>query len=217
MFAGHMSVALAAKVAEPKAPLGALVAASFGIDLLWPILLLAGAESVSIEPGATAFTPLSFDAYPWSHSLVMVLLWSMLAWGLARALGRDGRAAFVIGAVVVSHWVLDFVTHRPDLPLWPGGPLVGLGLWNSILGTFLVEGLLFIGAAVLYAKRFPARDGLGRAGLAALVGLVALIWASGPFSPPPPSAVAIGVVGLGLWIFPFWAWRIERHRVPAPN
>lgn len=213
MFAGHLSVALAAKVAEPKAPLGALVAASYGIDLLWPILLLTGTESVSIEPGATAFTPLSFDAYPWSHSLAMVLLWGALAWGLARVLGREGRVGLVIGAVVVSHWVLDFVTHRPDLPLWPGGPLVGLGLWNSLPGTFLVEGVLFAGAVILYARRFPPRDGLGRAGLVALVGLVALIWASGPFSPPPPNEMAIAIVGLGLSIVPFWAWRIERHRV----
>lgn len=217
MFAGHMSVALAAKVAEPKAPLGALVAASFGIDLLWPVLLLTGAESVSIEPGATAFTPLSFDAYPWSHSLAMVLLWGGLVWGIASALGRGGRVALVVGAVVVSHWVLDFVTHRPDLPLWPGGPLVGLGLWNSVPGTFLVEGLLFAGAVALYARRFPPRDGLGRAGLAFMVGLVAVIWASGPFSPPPPNAMAIAIVGLALWVFPLWAWRIERHRVPAQS
>lgn len=217
MFAGHLSVALAAKVAEPKASLGALVAASYGIDLLWPILLLTGTESVSIEPGATAFTPLSFDAYPWSHSLAMVFLWGALAWGLARALGRVSRVGLVIGAVVVSHWVLDFVTHRPDLPLWPGGPLVGLGLWNSLPGTFLVEGALFAGAVILYARRFPPRDGLGRAGLAALVALVALIWASGPFSPPPPNEMAIAIVGLGLSIVPFWAWRIERHRVGAPG
>lgn len=189
MFAGHLGVALGAKVVEPKAPLGALVAASFGIDLLWPILLLAGAESVSIEPGATAFTPLSFDAYPWSHSLAMVLLWGVLAWGLARVLGRSNRVAVVIGGVLVSHWVLDFVTHRPDLALWPGGPLVGLGLWNSIPGTFLLEGLIFAGAVALYARRFPPRDGLGRAGIAALVGLVVVIW----------------------------AWRIERHRMPAPS
>lgn len=217
MFAGHLGVALAAKVAEPKAPLGALVAASFGIDLLWPILLLAGAESVSIEPGATAFTPLSFDAYPWSHSLAMVLLWGVLAWGLTRALGYGNRVAIVIGGVLVSHWVLDFLTHRPDLALWPGGPLVGLGLWNSVPGTFLVEGLMFAGAVALYARRFPPRDGLGRAGIAALVGLVAVIWASGPFSPPPPNEMAVTVVVLALWILPFWAWRIERHRLAAPN
>src|SRR5690606_3325826 len=104
MLAGHLAVALAAKGAEPKAPLGALVAATFWIDLLWPVLLLTGAETVSIEPGATAFTPLSFDAYPWSHSVAMVVGWSALAWGLARALGVAPRAAALIGGVVLSHW-----------------------------------------------------------------------------------------------------------------
>jgi membrane-bound metal-dependent hydrolase YbcI (DUF457 family) len=212
MFAGHLGVAFAAKVAEPKAPLGALVAASFGIDLLWPVLLLLGIESVSIDPEATAFTPLSFDHYPWSHSLAMVLVWGALAWVLVRWLGGSRRVAIVIGAVVVSHWFLDFVTHRPDLPVWPGGPELGLGLWNSIGGTFLVEGTLFVGAAVLYVRRFPARDRLGRIGLAALIALVTVIWLAGPFSPPPPGETAVAVVGLALWVFPLWAWRIEAHR-----
>lgn len=216
MFAGHLAVALAAKVAEPKAPLGALVAASFGIDLLWPVLLLAGVESVSVEPGATAFTPLSFDAYPWSHSLLMVVGWSAVAAVLMRVAGHGGRVAALVGAVVVSHWLLDAVTHRPDLPLWPGGPLVGLGLWHSVPGTFLVEGAMFVGALTLYTRRFPASSPRGRRSLAALVALVGLIWISGPFSPPPPDAKAIAVVGLALWIFPFWAASIERNRGRAP-
>jgi hypothetical protein len=212
MFAGHMGVALAAKVAEPKAPLGVLVAASFGIDLLWPVLLLTGAESVAIDPGHTAFTPLDFEAYPWSHSLAMVVGWGILAGALVRAFGMSTRVAVVVGAVVVSHWVLDFVTHAPDLPLWPGGPEVGLGLWNSVPATLAVEGAIFLGALALYARAFPARDRLGQVGLWALAGFMALIWASGPFAPPPPSETAIAVVGLALWVFPFWAWRVDAHR-----
>lgn len=213
MFAGHLAVALAAKAAEPKAPLGALVAATFGIDLIWPALLLAGAESVSIEPGATAFTPLSFDAYPWSHSLAMVAVWSLLAWGLARGLGVAPRAAALIGGVVLSHWVLDLVVHRPDLPLWPGGPEAGLGLWNSIGGTILLEGALFVGAILLFTRKFPVRDRLGSTGIVALLSIVGVIWIAGPFSPPPPNEIAVAVAGLALWILPVWAWRIEKHLV----
>lgn len=182
MFVGHLAVALAAKVAEPKAPLGPLVSASFGIDLLWPVLLLTGLEAVSVEPGAR----------------------------------YGARIAGLVGAVVASHWVLDAVTHRPDLPLWPGGPLVGLGLWNSVPGTFLLEGAMFAGALVLYARRFPAPSLRGRRSLAGLVALVGLIWISGPFSPPPPDATAVGVAGLALWLLPFWAASIERNRTHVP-
>lgn len=215
MFAGHVGVALAAKVAEPRAPLGALVAATFGLDLLWPIFLVTGIESVSVSPGATAFTPLAFDSYPWSHSLAMVLGWGALGWGLMRWFGGTRGAATVIGAVVVSHWFLDFITHDPDLPLWPGGPEVGLGLWNSVPGTLAVEGAIFLGAIILYSRAFPARDWKGRVAFGSLVGFVTLIWVSGPFSPPPPSATAVAVVGFALWVFPFWAWWVERGRVPA--
>lgn len=212
MFAGHLGVALAAKSAEPKAPLGALVAASFGIDLVWPILLIAGVETVAVEPGATAFTPLDFQSYPWSHSLLMVGVWGVLAAAVARWVGLSTRVASLLGLVVVSHWVLDAVTHRPDLPLWPAGPTVGMGLWNTIPGTFLVEGLLFLGAAWSYTRRFPPRDTTGRVGLWALATLVGVIWAAGPFSPPPPGPDAVAWVTVGLWILPFWAWRVERHR-----
>lgn len=212
MFAGHLAVAMAAKHVEPRAPLGVLVAASFGLDLVWPLLLLAGLETVSVEVGATAFTPLSFDSYPWSHSLVMVLLWGVIAGLAVWRVGWSGRIAVVTAALVVSHWVLDFVTHRPDLPLWLGGPEVGLMLWSSVPATLVVEGLMLVGGAWLYARAAPARDRLGTVGLIALVLFVGAIWASGPFSPPPPSATAVAYVALALWIFPFWAWRIDVHR-----
>lgn len=217
MFAGHLGVALAAKSAEPEAPLGALVAASFGIDLIWPILLLTGAEVVAVEPGATAFTPLAFQSYPWSHSLLMVGLWGLLAAGAARGVGLSNRVAGLLGLVVLSHWLLDAVTHRPDLPLWPGGPVVGFGLWNSVPGTFVAEGLIFLAAAWTYARRFPPRDTTGRVGLVALAALVGVTWAAGPFSPPPPGPEAVAWVTMGLWILPFWAWRVERHRLLTPG
>jgi len=220
MFAGHLAVAMAAKHVEPRAPLGLLVAASFGIDMAWPFLLLAGLESVSVEAGATAFTPLSFESYPWSHSLVMVVLWGAIAGLVVRRFGWSARIAAVTGALVVSHWVLDFVTHRPDMPLWPGGPVVGLGLWNSVPATLMAEGLMLVAGTWLYVRAAPARDRLGTVGLVAMVLLVLVIWASGPFSPPPPSATAVAYVALALWIFPVWAWRIDAHRgspTPASN
>ena len=161
----------------------------------------------------TAFTSLAFEAYPWSHSLVMAILWSVVAGLIARAILRDGRAAWILGAVVFSHWVLDFFTHRPDLPLWAGGPRVGLGLWNSIAGTILVEGAFFAGAVALYAYRAKPAGPLGRWALWGLVALTGGIWISQPWSPPPPSATAVALVALAIWILPLWAGWVERHRL----
>lgn len=212
MFAGHLAVALGAKRAAPRVSLGALVAAAFALDLIWPVLLLAGVESVRIAPGHTAFTPLDFVHYPWSHSLAAVLGWSLVAGVITATRLRAPSAGVVIGLLLASHWLLDVVTHVPDLPLWPGGPVVGLGLWQSIPATVIVEGLLLVVGVELYRRRAPARDAIGRWALAALVGLVAVIWISGPFSPPPPSARAIAVVGLATWLLPLWAGWIDRHR-----
>ena len=213
MFAGHLAAALAAKRVEPRAPLGLLVGAAFGLDLIWPVLLLAGVEAVRIEPGVTAFTPLAFVHYPWSHSLSMAIIWGVAAGRVAAGVLKHARAGLVIGLTVLSHWVLDYVTHRPDLPLWPGGRVVGLGLWNSIPLTLLVEGTWFVAAVVVYARATRSRDGVGRWAFWLLVGLTAAIWISGPFSPPPPSGAAIAGVALALWMYPVWAHWIERHRV----
>ena len=212
MFVGHLAVALGARRAEPRAPLAALIGAAFGLDLLWPILLLAGVETVRIDPGNTAFTPLAFVHYPWSHSLSMAVIWGIAAGRIAAPILRSARAGFVVGLVVVSHWLLDFVVHRPDLPLWPGGPVVGLGLWNSIPGTFLVEGAIFLAAIEYYRRGTRARDAQGRWAFWSLIGLTTAIWVIEPFSPPPPHPAAIAIVGLAMWLFPPWGMWIDRHR-----
>jgi hypothetical protein len=212
MFVGHLAIALGGKRAAPVAPLAWLVAASFFLDLIWPFLLLAGVERVSIDPGNTAFTPASFDNYPWSHSLAMTLVWSLAAGAAAAAVLGSQRAGVVIGMVVASHWLLDFVTHRPDLPLWPGGPEVGLGLWHSIPATVIVEGALLAIAVATYRRRFPARNSMGVWSFWGLIAFTTLIWLSGPWAPPPPNATSIAVVALAMWLFPFWAQWIEKHR-----
>lgn len=213
VFVGHLAVALAAKRAAPRAPLAALVGASFGLDLLWPVLLLVGIEQVRVDPGNTAFTPLAFDHYPWSHSLSMAIVWGVVAGRVSAAILKNVAAGLFIGLAVISHWVLDFVTHRPDLPVWPGGPVLGLGLWNSIPATFIVEGLIYAGAIALYLRATPPRDTTGRVAFWSLVVFTLAIWISGPFAPPPPSVTAIAWVGIALWLFPVWAAWIERHAV----
>jgi membrane-bound metal-dependent hydrolase YbcI (DUF457 family) len=147
MFLGHFSVAFASKRVAPRPSLGWLFAACQIPDLLWPILLLAGMERVRVDPGNTAFTPLAFDYYPWSHSLLMDVVWGAALGALYFVLRRDTRGAIVIAALVVSHWVLDWITHRPDLPLLPdNATLVGLGLWNSVAATILIETAMYVAA-----------------------------------------------------------------------
>src|SRR5712671_4244163 len=132
MFIGHYAVGFAAKRAAPNASLGPLMAAPVLLDLLWPIFLLLGWEHVRIDPGNTAFTPLAFDSYPISHSLLMAVVWAVVFVLLTRRVSTR-QASLWIALAVVSHWVLDWITHGPDLPLLPRlGPKVGLGLWNSV-------------------------------------------------------------------------------------
>src|SRR6266498_3662872 len=137
MFIGHYAVALAAKRAAPKTSLGTLFAAAQLADLLWPPLLLAGWERSGIVPGPNPFLTLSLQSIPISHSLLALIGWGLLFGLLYRVRTGYGRGALVVALLVVSHWLLDFVTHRPDMPLYPGGRLVGLGLWNSEAATVI--------------------------------------------------------------------------------
>jgi hypothetical protein len=190
VFIGHYAVALAAKRVEPRVSLGTWILSAEFLDLLWPILLLAGMEHVRIAPGATAMTPLDFYDYPWSHSLVMTL----------------------VGMCVASHWVLDFATHRPDMPIGLTGPYVGLGLWQSKLATACVEGAMFALGLALYSGATRARDAIGRWSLVAFVALVLAIYVPQFFAPPPPGETAIAWADMGQWLLVAWAYWIDRHR-----
>jgi hypothetical protein len=213
MFVGHTAVALAAKKSTPETSLGLLITAAYLVDLLWPICLLLGIEQVRIQPGNTAFTPLAFDSYPWTHSLAMGVVWALVLAGVSRVVFKaGGRAQLIIGLLVISHWILDFASHRPDLPLWPGSQKYGLGLWNSIPVTLSVEGALFVVGITEYLRATRAVDKIGTISFWVLVVFQLAIWVSQPWSPPPPTAAAIGYVGLAMWLFPLWAWWIDKHR-----
>lgn len=214
MFIGHLALALGAKRAVPKVSLGWLVAATLFLDLLWPLLLLLGWERVEIAPGITAFTPLDFVSYPISHSLLTVIGWSLLV-GFAYAGWRgDRRGAWALALLVLSHWLLDAISHRPDMPLWPGAsPHVGLGLWQSVPATLLVEGLMFALGLFAYLKGTRARDGIGRWALLAWLAIVLGSYAGNVFGPPPPDVRSLAFVGLALFLLPPWAGWFDRHRL----
>lgn len=215
MFLGHFGLALAAKRVAPHTSLGATVFAAQFVDLLWPVLLLAGLERVEVVPGLMAASALDFVSYPITHSLLMVLGWALLVgvgyWLLRRRLA----GAVVLGGLVVSHWLLDVPMHRPDLPLWPGSDvLVGGSLWNSLALTLLIEGgVLAIGVAV-YARATRPVDRRGSIGFWAMPALLAVFFAGALFGPPPPDARTIAYSALALWLFVPWAWWVDRHRVP---
>ena len=213
MFIGHFAVGFAAKRWAPAAPLALLLAAPLLADILWPVLVLAGVEHATIVTGETPFLHLSLDDYPYSHSLAFGLVWAALLGGAWFARTKDTRAAVVLGIGVLSHWLLDWVTHRPDMPLWPGGPESGLGLWYSVPGTILVEGALYAAAVALYLRSTKAKDRIGVIAPWAMIVLLALAYAASAVSPPPPSLRPLLFIGIG-WtaVLLVWAAWIDRHR-----
>jgi hypothetical protein len=214
MFIGHFALAYGAKKAAPGVSLGWLFLAAQLADLVWPTLVLLGIERVVIAPGITAFTPLDFVSYPYSHSLVAMTGWA-LGLGAAYALARRGRPreSLVLAALVLSHWVLDAISHRPDMPLTIGGAeRVGLGLWNSVSGTIAVEATMFAVGVAIYFKATTAMDRTGRIATSALVGFLAIVYAANAFGPPPPDALAVAWAGESMWLLVAWAWWADRHR-----
>ena len=214
MFIGHYALALAAKKAAPAVSLGTLFLAVQLADLVWPVLVLAGVERFEIRPGITAFTPLDFVHYPYSHSIV-----ALAAWGTALGVGymiarkAGARSAILLAALVLSHWVLDFITHRPDMPLTVGdSSKVGLGLWNSIAATVALEGALFAASAWMYSRTTRATDRTGTWALWSLIAFLSIVYVANFMGPPPPSVAAVAWSANALWLVVAWGYWIDRHR-----
>jgi len=214
MFIGHFAVAFAAKRAAPTVSLGTWFVACELVDLIWPLFLLLGIETVRISPGITAFTPLDFTSYPWTHSLLMCAVWALAMAAVYWALRRDFVAAALVGIVVLSHWFLDVLVHRPDLPLAPGSDVkIGLGVWHSVPWTLVLEGAMFAGGVWFYAAGSQPRDRIGQYGLAGLVALLIVAYVSAAFGPVAPSVAAIAWAGIlgGLLTAALGYW-VDRHR-----
>ena len=220
MFIGHLAVGLAAKGAARKPSLGTYLTAVQFADLLWPIFLLLGLERVAIVPGTTAVTPLDFVSYPITHSLLADVGWASIFAGIYFLMRKDSRGAFWIWVCVLSHWVLDAISHRPDMPLYPGGgPLVGLGLWNSVPATMLVEFSMFALGVLIYVRATEARDRTGVYAFWSFIVLLLVSYVANIFGPPPPNTRTLAIGALFSWLFVPWAYWIDRHRpmrAPAP-
>jgi hypothetical protein len=214
MFLGHYALALAVKPATKRTSLGVLFAAAQLPDLLWPIFLLTGWEHIA--PGSTGFLSIDFVDYPWSHSLAMVALSGVVAAVVYGIATRKWDGALAVALLAVSHWVLDWITHVPDLLLWPGGSTrLGLGLWRSATGTIVVEAAILLIGLVVYSLRTRAADRTGRYAFWSLIVFLVVIYASSTASSPPSNPRVLAWFAMIGWIVPFWAGWADRHRQSA--
>ncbi|MCB2378840.1 metal-dependent hydrolase [Hymenobacter sp. BT635] len=211
MFIGHYGLAFGAKATKPQLSLGLLFMAVQLADLLWPTLLLLGLERVELQPSAGQ--AITFSHYPISHSLLMSVVWSLLL-GLGYwVLRRDKPAALLLAFSVLSHWLLDAVVHGPDLPLYPGhSPLVGLGLWNNLLLSQVLEVPIFVAGLYMYLRRTQAINKTGRYALWSLVAFLVLVHFGNFFSPTPGSITELGWAGQLMWLPVLWAYWADRNR-----
>jgi membrane-bound metal-dependent hydrolase YbcI (DUF457 family) len=214
MFIGHYALALGSKRVAPTISLGTAFLACQFADLLWPTLVMLGVERVEVDPGNTLVTPLNFVSYPYSHSLVMLLVWSALfALAYRTIRGWNGRAIATIAALVFSHYVLDVVTHRRDMPITiHGSARLGLGLWNHPGLALALELALFIIGMGFYASKTRARDKAGNIGYLALIATLAAVYFAALYGPPPPSTASVAFAGQLSWLFVIWAYWVDRHR-----
>lgn len=218
MFLGHYAAGFAMKKWAPKASLGTLFLAAIWLDLMWPLFVLLGLEDFRISPGITKASPFDFTDYPLSHSLVMALAWAA-AWGLGALIHfKDSRTAWILGALVASHWLLDLLVHRPDLPLLPaleGAKKYGLGLWNSPIGTVVLEtGFLAVGAW-LYLTATEKKGKGGEVGAWALVAFLAIAFAMSLNGTPPDNPKLVAVVSFSQLLVVGWAYWLEDRRREA--
>jgi hypothetical protein len=220
MFIGHFAVGFAGKKWAPKTSLGTLFAAAVWLDLVWPLFVMLDLEHVRVSPGITKFSPFDFYDFPLSHSLGMALAWAV-GFGLVYFLmEEDSRGALVLGGLVASHWFLDLIVHRADLPLLPapGGRLVGWDLWDHPVATVLLESGMFLAGFWIYLKATKALDPIGRLGIWFFAAFLAAFYVMSftVTAPTNPQLIAsagafsqILILGLAYWI--------DGHRKPVKN
>ena len=224
MFIGHYGVSFVIKSAEKRLPLWLLFLAVQFVDLLWAVFVLLGIEHYRIVPGITASLPLDLYYIPYTHSLVAAVVWSALVfagclWMAPGSALRSSRPAVLLALAVFSHWVLDFVVHRPDLPLYDDAYKVGLGLWNYPVTALVLESALFFGGLWLYLRSTTASTIIGKYGMF-LFGFLILAMHCLLFWGPLPSSTVAGAIQLGslYLILSALAYWLEKKRSPlAPK
>jgi hypothetical protein len=187
MIAGHFGFAAAVKSRAPETPLWALMLATVWLDIVFVPLYLSGIETIEPAEAERTGYGASIIYADYTHSLPGVITLSAILGGLA-ALLWGKRPGIVVGLVAASHWLLDLVVHRADMPILPGNigglPRLGLGLWRYPLLSFGIELALVVVGAWLYwrtASRVVKTEGRGARAAAisaALIGIfgVLVLW-----------------------------------------
>ena len=207
MFVGHFGIGLLAKRSKQLPSLTMMFIAVQLLDLIWPLLVILGIETLSIDPGNTKLTHLSFEHYPYSHSMLMAIFWGFVLGLVYFIFTKNRKGSYILGALVLSHWVLDLITHRPDLPISPFSDMkVGLGLWNYPVIEIILELVLFGAGALLYFRSVRPRR---KVSYWILIGFLLMIHLMNLFGPLPPDVTAVAWSANLMWIIIVWAWWIE--------
>ena len=214
MFIGHYAAALSGKSIDKQPSLGIMFMAAQWLDLVWPVLVLCGVEKFTIEPGNTMLTPLNFVSYPWSHSMLMAIAWGILFAIVYYAFTKNKKGSILLAVLVFSHWIFDWLTHRPDLQLTPFSETrTGLGLWNYKWIETAIETILFFAGTLLYTKFTKAKNKTGNWSLWAFLLFLVVIHFMNIFGPPPPNAEMVSWMALSQWLFVAWGYWIDRNRI----
>ncbi|HEY0383337.1 MAG TPA: hypothetical protein VGC72_14175 [Candidatus Elarobacter sp.] len=223
MFVGHYAASLALKAADQRVPLAPLFLGAQVLDIVSAAFVLLGIEHWRIVPGITAASPLALDV-PYTHGFFTSLGWALLAYLVVRVVPLPKRiprrkTAFFVGLAVWSHWWLDLIVHKPDLPIYDHTLYLGLGLWYSRPGTWIVETALLVAALVYYVRTSTARNAAGRFGMLVFVVLLVAINTANLYGPPPASSNAVAIAGeifyvaaalIALWLARYRAARVRR-------
>jgi membrane-bound metal-dependent hydrolase YbcI (DUF457 family) len=214
MLVGHFAVGLTAKRIEPGISVGTLVLASMLPDLLWCILMFAGIEHVQFKPGIGAANYFMASDIAISHSLLTDGLWAALLAAAYFLKRRSLRGAWAIFGVVLSHWLLDWISHRPDMPLSPGvHRYVGLGLWSSIPAALIAEGGFWVLAVILYARATHPNTRMGVYAYWTVVAVLTLAWYNNLAGPLPPNPQMVSLSSLLFSSLAVgWAYWMNRLR-----
>ena len=214
MFIGHYAVGFAGKSIDKRPSLGTMFLAVQWLDLLWPMLVLAGVEKFSIEPGNTVLTPLNFISYPWSHSMLMAMVWGLLFALVYYANSKHKKGSILLFVLVFSHWVLDWLTHRPDLQLSPFSETrTGLSLWDHKWLEICIETAVFLLGVWLYTKATKAKNKTGNWSFISLIAFLLIIHFMNTFGPPPTDIKMVTWSALAQWLLVAWGYWIDRNRV----
>lgn len=219
MNIGHYGVSLGLKKADKNINLGLLFFASQFVDILWAVLVLLGIERADIVPGITAANPIDYTYYPFSHSLIASLIWTGVLYIIFRVLptkpgSQKSKVALVMATAVLSHFFLDLLSHRPDLPLSIGdSPKIGLGLWNFVLVSYIVEGLIFFIGLWLYMRATDGETFAGKYGMLIFAAFLFLTNLMNLFGTPPPNSQTLATFSLTTYLLSigiaFW---LDRKR-----